>query len=116
MKVNIVIDSRLFKRPLCVEIDWNFPHLPRIGEQISPLIIMLSPKLTYENLIEFLTDEAINDFCKDLTCNEEVEEYFRDWIYDVICEANIIESIHYISDKEDYTKIIPEIYLSDLRN
>ena len=35
---------------------------------------------------------------------------------DVICEVNIVESIHYRPDTEDYTQIIPEICLSDLSN
>ena len=38
------------------------------------------------------------------------------WVYDVICEVNIVESIHYRPDTEDYTQIIPEICLSDLSN
>ena len=37
-------------------------------------------------------------------------------VYDVICEVNIVESIHYRPDTEDYTQIIPEICLSDLSN
>ena len=45
-----------------------------------------------------------------------VEGNFKAWVYDVICEANIIESIHYVTSPENYREILPEIYLSDFRN
>lgn len=116
MKVKFIIDSPLFKRTISLKADWNFPCMPRIGEVISPLIIMLNEELNYMNISELLTDEATEDLHKYLTCNEKVEEEFKGWIYDVICEANIIESIHYIPNQENYREIIAEIYLSDLRN
>lgn len=116
MRVKFIIDSPLFRRSMAILTNWNFPHLPRVGEQISPLIIMLNPELTYTFSLEFLTDEARHDLEQTFSCNEKVEEDFKTWIYDVICESNIIESIHYVPDTEDCTKIIPEIYLSDLGN
>lgn len=45
-----------------------------------------------------------------------IRRKFKAWVYDVICEVNIVESIHYRPDTEDYTQIIPEICLSDLSN
>ena len=47
---------------------------------------------------------------------DDLEGNFKAWVYDVICEVNIVESIHYRPDTEDYTQIIPEICLSDLSN
>ena len=105
MKIEFIIYSHFFKeRGMKVKGDWNFPHLPRIGEEISPHIIMFQNEFTYQNLLEYLTDEAKSDFNK-----------FNDG-EDVICEVNIVESIHYRPDTEDYTQIIPEICLSDLSN
>lgn len=114
MNVRFIIDSSLFKRSMSIKANWNFPHLPRVGEQISPLVIMLNPEFDYVFAVEFLTDEARNDLEQRFFCNEKVEEDFKAWIYDVICESNIIESIHYVPNPEDYTEIIPEIYLGDL--
>ena len=34
----------------------------------------------------------------------------------MMLSVNIVESIHYRPDTEDYTQIIPEICLSDLSN
>lgn len=116
MNVRFIIDSPLFKRSMAIKANWNFPHLPRVGEQISPLIIMLNPEFDYVFAVEFLTDEARNDLESRFTCNKYVEDDFKEWIYDVICEVNIVESIHYRPDTEDYTQIIPEIYLGDLRS
>ena len=40
MKIKFIIYSHFFKeRGMSVKGDWNFPHLPRIGEEISPHII-----------------------------------------------------------------------------
>lgn len=116
MKVKFIIDSPLFKRSMAILTNWNFPHLPRVGEQISPHVIMFQEEFTYHNVLKYMTEEAKNDFNKFNNNEDDLEGNFQAWIYDVICESNIIESIHYVPDREDYTKIIPEIILSDLRN
>ena len=65
MKIEFIIYSHFFKeRGMKVKGDWNFPHLPRIGEEISPHIIMFQNEFTYQNLLEYLTDEAKSDFNK----------------------------------------------------
>ena len=67
-------------------------------------------------LLKYLTDEAKNDFNKFNDNESDLEGNFKAWVYDVICEANIIESIHYVTSPENYREILPEIYLSDFRN
>ena len=117
MKIKFIIYSHFFKeRGMSVKGEWNFPHLPRIGEEISPHIIMFQNEFTYQNLLEYLTNEAKNDFNKFNDNESDLEGNFKAWVYDVICEVNIVESIHYRPDTEDYTQIIPEICLSDLSN
>lgn len=117
MKIEFIIYSHFVKeRGMKVKGDWNFPHLPRIGEEISPHIIMFQNEFTYQNLLEYLTDEAKSDFNKFNDGEDDLEGNFKAWVYDVICEVNIVESIHYRPDTEDYTQIIPEICLSDLSN
>ena len=106
MKVKFIIDSPFFKRTMSVKANWNFPHLPRIGEEISPHIIMFQEKFNYQNLSEDLTDEAKSDFNKFNDGKSDLEGNFQAWIYDVICTVNIIESIHYTPNEEDYTEII----------
>ncbi len=93
MKVIFVINTFLFR--MRVKANWNLPHLPRIGERIS---------------------QAKNDFNKFNDNESDLEGNFKAWVYDVICEANIIESIHYVTSPENYREILPEIYLSDFRN
>ena len=52
MKIKFIIYSHFFKeRGMSVKGDWNFPHLPRIGEEISPHIIMFQNEFTYQNFI-----------------------------------------------------------------
>ena len=96
MKIEFIIYSHFFKeRGMKVKGDWNFPHLPRIGEEISPHIIMFQNEFTYQNLLEYLTDEAKSDFNKFNDGEDDLEGNFKAWVYDVICEVNIVESIHY---------------------
>ena len=114
MKVIFVINTFLFR--MRVKANWNLPHLPRIGERISPHVIMFQEEFTYHNVLKYLTDEAKNDFNKFNDGEDDLEGNFKAWVYDVICEVNIVESIHYRPDTEDYTQIIPEICLSDLSN
>ena len=117
MKVEFIIYSPFFKeRGMSVKADWNFSHLPRGGEEISAHIIMFQNEFTYQNLLEYLTDEAKSDFNKFNDRENDLEGNFRAWIYDVIQSVNLVESIHYRPNTEDYTEIIPEIYLSDLSN
>ena len=35
----------------------------------------------------------------------DLEGNFKAWVYDVICEANIRESIHYVTSPENYREI-----------
>lgn len=117
MKVRFIIYSPFFKAKwLSVKADWNFPHLPRVGEEVSPHIIMFQKEFTYQNLLEYLTDESKSEFNKFNDGENDLEGNFRAWIYDVIQSVNLVESIHYRPNTEDYTEIIPEIYLSDLSN
>ena len=62
MKVIFVINTFLFR--MRVKANWNLPHLPRIGERISPHVIMFQEEFTYHNVLKYLTDEAKNDFNK----------------------------------------------------
>ena len=51
MKIKFIIYSHFFKeRGMSVKGDWNFPHLPRIGEEISPHIIMFPVSYTHLTL------------------------------------------------------------------
>ena len=56
MKVIFVINTFLFR--MRVKANWNLPHLPRIGERISPHVIMFQEEFTYHNVLKYLTDEA----------------------------------------------------------
>lgn len=114
MKVIFIINASLFR--MRVKANWNLPCLPRIGEQISPHVIMFQEEFTYHNVLKYMTEEAKNDFNKFNDNRHDLEENFQAWIYDVICEANTIESIHYVTSPEDCREILPEIYLSDLGN
>ena len=90
MNVRFIIDSSLFKRSMSIKANWNFPHLPRVGEQISPLVIMLNPEFDYVFAVEFLTDEARNDLEQRFSCNEKVEEDFNS-IVSILFRPSAIE-------------------------
>jgi hypothetical protein len=49
-------ESKIVNNFLSVEIDWNCPFLPRIGEVINPSILML--KLTPKEFYQSLSEEA----------------------------------------------------------
>ena len=53
MKVIFVINTFLFR--MRVKANWNLPHLPRIGERISPHVIMFQEEFTYHNVLKYLT-------------------------------------------------------------
>lgn len=118
MKIEFIIYSHFFKeRGMKGKGDWNFPHLSHDRRRNLINIIMFQNEFTYQNLLEYLTDEAKSDFNKFNDGKDDLEgNFFKAWVYDVICEVNIVESIHYRPDTEDYTQIIPEICLSDLSN
>ena len=52
MKVIFVINTFLFR--MRVKANWNLPHLPRIGERISPHVIMFQEEFTYHNVLILL--------------------------------------------------------------
>ena len=81
MKIEFIIYSHFFKeRGMKVKGDWNFPHLPRIGEEISPHIIMFQNEFTYQNLLEYLTDEAKSDFNKFNDGEDDLEgNFIKEW-------------------------------------
>ena len=108
MKIKFIIYSHFFKeRGMSVKGDWNFPHLPRIGEEISPHIIMFQNEFTYQNLLEYLTDEAKSDFNKFNDGEDDLEGNFKAWVYDVICESILLNQ--YIIDQ--IQKTIPKLFL-----
>lgn len=111
MKVVFVIDSPLIR--LRVKTDWGFPHLPRVGEMISPRILKLQIDFSYRKFSQYMTDEAKENFKKYSNSESDIEACFREWLYDVISEICVVESILYCPDPENDKNIIPEIHLSD---
>ena len=111
MKVVFVIDSPLIR--MRVKTDWGFSHLPRAGEMISPRIIMLQIDFSYRKFSQYMTDEAKENFKKYSNSESDIEACFREWLYDVISEICVVESILYFPDPDNDENIIPEIRLSD---
>lgn len=111
MKVVFTIDSPLIR--MRVKTDWGFPHLPRVGEMISPRILKLQIDFSYRKSSQYMTDEAREDFKKYSNSESDIEACFREWLYDVISGINVVESILYCPDPDNDENIIPEIRLSD---
>lgn len=112
MRVKFIISSFAFSRDLEVEFDWNLPVLPRMGEVVSPNIIMLG-KIDIESTLNNLSTEGKRDFEGYLDSEQEKNDAFYTWLWEVICEVNIVKSVHYEIDKEDCFQVFPIIYLSD---
>lgn len=55
----------------------EFSASSRIGEEISPHIIMFQNEFTYQNLLEYLTDEAKSDFNKFNDGEDDLEEILK---------------------------------------
>ena len=60
-----------------------------------------------------MTDEAKENFKKYSNSESDIEACFREWLYDVISEICVVESILYFPDPDNDENIIPEIRLSD---
>ena len=108
MKIKFIIYSHFFKeRGMSVKGDWNFPHLPRIGEEISPHIIMFQNEFTYQNLLEYLTNEAKNDFNKFNDNESDLEGNLKHG-YMMLSVRSILLN-QYIIDQ--IQKTIPKLFL-----
>lgn len=94
MRVKFIISSFAFSRDLEVEFDWNLPVLPRMGEVVSPNIIMLG-KIDIESTLNNLSTEGKRDFEGYLDSEQEKNDAFYTWLWEVICEVNIVKSVHY---------------------
>lgn len=112
MKVKFKIESNAFIRYFEVDFDWNLPMLPRKGEIVSPNIIMLS-KIDIESTLNDLSTEGKRDCEGYLDGEQEKNDAFYSWLWEVICEVNMVKSVHYEIDKEDCFQVFPVIYLSD---
>lgn len=112
MKVKFKIESNAFIRNFEVDFDWNLPMLPRKGEIVLPNIIMLS-KIDIESTLNDLSIEGKRDCEGYLDGEQEKNDAFYSWLWEVICEVNMVKSVHYEIDKEDCFQVFPVIYLSD---
>ncbi len=108
MKIKFIIYSHFFKeRGMSVKGDWNFPHLPRIGEEISPHIIMFQNEFTYQNLLEYLTNEAKNDLINSMIMRVIWKEILKHG-YMMLSVRSILLN-QYIIDQ--IQKTIPKLFL-----
>jgi hypothetical protein len=112
MKVKLKIESKAFKRDLEVEFDWNLPVLPRMGEVVSPNIIM-SNMIDIESTLNNLSYDGRKDFDAYSEGKQEKNDVFYTWLWEIINQVNIVRSVHYEIDKGNSIQIYPIIYLSD---
>lgn len=108
------IESQYFiSRGLVIKGEWNFPHLPRVGEVINALLIITQKEFTYDKVNQILSKLGKEDFAMSYEITENKKDAFRNWIWEVINQVNIVQNICYVPQTEDYTAIVPVIYLRE---
>ena len=92
--IKFYIENPCF-RELFVWVKWDFPFLPRVGENISPWLWIKHVDLL--NVKEKLTSKGIESFNRD---KEFRNNDFESWLYDVACESDCVASITYSCEYE----------------
>lgn len=114
MKVNFILDSPLLKQ-VGINMNWNFPCLPRVGEMILPDIFLRQTDIEscYCKYISEQGEEDLKDFLSKKKDKIDSKLLIWMWLYEVICEINIVREIKYMVDDEDNNQIRAVIVLSD---
>lgn len=111
MNVQFIIFNSIFLHErICFNGCWEFPVLPRIGEEISPLILINQPNFTYEYVWSNINNEGRKDFLDKLgKRNIDKEKFFKDWMADIINEDNLVTHISYNTIDGEGLTIMPHI-------
>ena len=75
---------------------WDFPFLPRIGENISPWVWM--KHLDLSKVEKLLTDKGKQNYKSFMQYSKKCG--FKDWLYDAACETDYVSSITYVEFQE----------------
>lgn len=105
-------NNDFFNGNLSILTTWNFPHLPRIGEIVHPLLLISHKSFNWENAYSILKDEWKKDF-EDYFANYgngDKEQSFKSWLWDCMCEFNTISYIQY-SPTKNSLEVLPIITL-----
>lgn len=108
-----VITDDFFNGHFSVTTIWNFPHLPRKGERIHPLLLIGHESFDWESAYSMIKDEFKKDFEADFVTygGGNREEYFKSWLWDCMCEFNTVDDIQYNPSK-DNSGVLPIVTLS----
>ena len=86
IKIEFCIDFPIFLSTPHIWVDWSFPHIPRVGEFINPLIWLESPNCNLAKLIDCLHPED-----KENVGNSD----FKSWLFDYAIGYNYVASVMY---------------------
>lgn len=109
-------ESEIIYNFIEIEMDWNCPFLPRLGEVISPSILMLklSPKEFYEALTEEAKIEWNDNIKKEMDYyDENIEEAEKDCMTEWLLNMSMcVKGIFWDVDEKGYNVIfsIAETY------
>lgn len=110
MNVNITFESsKILNEVITLKGEWNFPFLPRIGEEISPALLV--EWITPEQLYDALADEEkvmwINWVTEEVelgSTEEEVQgDNLRIWLANL---GNVVSDVCWSIDEDGYCVLI----------
>ena len=110
MNVNITFESsKILNEVITLKGEWNFPFLPRIGEEISPALLVewITPEQLYDALadeekvmwINWVTEEV------ELGSTEEAAQgaTLRFWLANL---GNVVSDVCWSIDEDGYCVLI----------
>lgn len=97
----------------CLSIlsSWNFPHLPRIGERIHPLLFIEQKNFDWKMIYSTIQDKCKQDFEEYYVSfgEKDREKSFKSWLWDYTGGCNTITSIYYHAASENNLGVLPYI-------
>lgn len=108
--IKFSMEHRYFRDWLEVDVDWNYPFLPRVGEFVNAWIWIEAGKFSRADIEKILNpdgQENLNsEFYRDYTLD--------DWLYEIGMECNKVYGVSYYREKNDPANIYARVSLSEL--
>ena len=107
--IKFSLEHRYFKEWFEVDVDWNYPFLPRIGEFVNAWIRIEACKFDRAVIGEILSPEGLKSLNSERYQDYAVEE----WLYEVGMECSTVYSVSYYTEKDDPANIYAIVSLNE---
>ena len=107
--IKFSMEHRYFRDWLEVDVDWNYPFLPRVGEFVNAWIWIEAGTFSSADIEKILNpdgQENLNsEFYRDYTLD--------DWLYEIGMECNKVYGVSYYREKNDPANIYARVRVSE---